>query len=876
MFGSNTTQQKYQGARPGLKGAVSAFALALALSNFSAVPAAMAASYNISIQSQSLHDAILDLSRQTNVTIFVDGNLVDGRIAPQVTDAASLEGALGQLLSASNLTYTRSDNGVYAIIERTGFQAIALTSDAGYEARLNESVEEEEAEREREETETVGFEEIVVTATRRATGIQSTAMSISAIGGDELEKAGYNSISQFVDMVPGVTGISEGPGANRIIIRNVATSTQEGGSAIIATYFDDFAIAEGGFASSGAADIRLVDMERVEVLKGPQGTLYGRSAMGGVVRYISNKPNVDKIEGGINVYGSDVTDGGTNFGGHGYLNLPITDTLAIRAVGYYYNNDGFIDNVELGVKDFNDEETKGGRIAVHWDATENFTVDLTYLNQTMNGAMNWVTTTRDPGDLNIAGDEGPEIPFDLNARNQVAGILMENETKHQIMNLKLEYDFDSFVATILATRVKLDASFTFDQREFVGIISGCTCDFLEPGNEPAGKEVDTLEFRLVSSGDGDQFVDWIFGAYYEDSDEEWAQTIRQLGPDQLIFGFLPVASGEVLIDSIGEITSSEKAVYGELGFNITPETNLTVGYRRSHVEFGTLSKKADGLFLAFSGANLLVDIPFDTKENVSTYKISLEHSFNDDIFGYATATSGYRRGGFNQPTLNSGFSEFGSDTLWNYEVGLKTTWLDGRLVANVSAYMIDYTGIQLTIQDPVTFVRATQNAGDARISGVEALIAFQVNDYLDLSFSGSVSSSKMQEDVPDTGFGVPGSGINKGDRLPGSAKENFAIQANWNQPLSDAFDAFASLTYKYSGSRNNDFNLVRDDAVLGSYQMVDARLGVRSEDGYSISLFAHNLFDEKVAFVIDRQGATFESVPTNRPRTVGLNVTYDF
>jgi len=708
------------------------------------------------------------------------------------------------------------------------------------------------------------IEEVIVTATRRDTGIQTTPVSISAFSGAFLEEMGKNSIAQFIDAVPGVTSAAEGPGVNRIIIRNIATSTQESGSPTIATYFDDFALTA---ILGGSPEIRLVDMERVEVLKGPQGTLFGRSAMGGIVRYISNKPSTDKLIGGFNTYLSNTTDGGTNYGGHGYLNIPLSETLAIRMVAYSYQNDGFLDNVELGAKDYNDEDTLGGRFALHWDATEALSLDITYLNQEIDAAPNWVTTTRDPGDLDVAGDEGPDIPFDVNGRTQVAGIVMEELNTQELLNLKLEYDLDAFTTTFLATRSKTDFNFVFDQREFIGVISGCVCDYLDPVPKGLGVESDIVELRMVSSGE--HFIDWIAGLYYEDSEDNFAQTIRYLGPDQIALGFLPLTEGLVLIDSLGETSSKEKAAYAELGFNFSAATQLTLGYRRSDVEYGQLSTKADGVFLLFTGADQLVGIPFETQEDVNTYKVSLDHSFNENLFGYALASSGYRRGGFNQPTFFSPGSTFDSDDLWNYELGLKSTWLDGRLVANASAYLLKYSDIQLVVQDPVTFERYTQNVGKADVMGVELGVEYQVNNNLRLGIGGSLSDPELKEDVPGGASGK------KGDRLPGSATESLYFTANWNRPLNGELDLFASAFYRYVGDRLNDFNTDLD-VELPSYSLTDLRLGIDHRKGWSLALFADNVFDEAIIYVIDRQGPTFESVPTNRPRTVGLNFIYNY
>lgn len=719
------------------------------------------------------------------------------------------------------------------------------------------------------------LEEIIVTATRRETGVQTTAASISAFSGEQLEELGKVSVAQFIDSVPGVTSAARGPGVNRIIIRNIATSTQESGSPTTTTYFDDFPLSS---IQGGSAEIRLVDMERVEVLKGPQGTLYGRSAMGGIVRYISNKPTAEKIAGGVSTYLSNSKDGGSNYGGHGYLNLPITENLAIRAVGYTYQNDGFIDQVELGVKNFNDEDTKGGRLALRWDVTDEFSIDLTYVSQTVDGPQGNATTTRDPGFLDVGGDEGPDIPFDVDARTAIAGVLEGRTTDQELLNLNMEYDFDSFTATLLATKTKEEYDFRFDNREFVLSRFGCECEFREPGESNLDghstiQEVEVVELRLVSSRDG--LFDWIVGVYYEESERKNHTQIRHLGPDSTAFGFIPLFEGQGFsFDFERTNTGEEKAVYGEIGLNLSSAARLNLGYRRSDIEIGQISTRVDGFFTVFNGDAALEGILFETQEDINTYKLSLEYNFSEDIFGYALASSGYRRGGFNPSTVISPFSVYDSDTLWNYELGLKTTWLDGRLVANVSTYLLKYDDIQLVVLDPVTFAQPTQNVGKADINGIELGLQWLVSENLRLDFSVSVSDPELKTDILVADNPPVFSG-RKGDKLPGSATESFSFSARYDKSFSHSLDFFANVFYRYSGSRLNDFNLDLD-VKTPSYSFTDLRLGVGHTNGWSAVLFVDNVFDEAAIYHIGRQGPFFESVPTNRPRTVGLNLIYTY
>jgi|GEM_PF-1365858 len=841
--------------------------------------------YDIDIPALNAALALNRLAEQTGAILLFPYDLAEARQANALKGRYTLMDALDSLLQGSGLSGGLSDKraiqitldevaernneeGSMAIVKLpprktfAAFLASVFFATGSVGAQTNEAGEDYE----------FTIEEVIVTATRRETGIQTTAVSISAFSGAKLEEFGKTSLTQFIDAVPGVTSVDAGGGTNRIIFRNIATSTQEAGSATSATYFDDFALNNPG---RGMPELRLVDMERVEVLKGPQGTLFGRSAMGGIVRYISNKPNTEEVLGGFNGYLSSTTDGGNNYGGHGYFNYPVTDNLAIRVVAYTYQNDGFIDNVELGVKDVNEEDTKGARVALHWDATDKFSLDLTYLNQSTDGVLSDVTTTRDPGDLDVAGDEGPDIPFDINARTSIAGTLNDHEPSYELLNLKLDYDFDSFTTTFLATRINTELGWVFEEREFIGLRAGTLPDLNGKNNGdhfPSSEtETDVVELRLVSSGDG--FLDWIAGLYYEDSKTDWQQITTYSGPPgQFLFGFIPVFEGMPPgIDSVGEETGHEEAFYGEVGLNFTEDTRLLLGYRRSDVEYGVLTTQADGFFDALTGSNLLVGIPFDTQEDVNTYKLSLEHNFNEDIFGYALASSGYRRGGFNRPNpfLGTPLTTFDSDTLWNYEFGLKTTWLDGRLVANVSAYLLKYDDIQLTVQDPVTFNRTTENVGKADIPGIELGVQYLMNENLSFGFAGSLSDPELKEDVPG---GVSGK---KGDRLPGSANESFSFTINYDRPLSNGMGLFATAFYRYVGDRLNDFNLDLD-VKLPSYSLTDLRLGINHPNGWSVALFADNVFDEAIIYNIGRQGPFFESVPTNRPRTVGLNFIYNY
>ncbi|MEN8250264.1 MAG: TonB-dependent receptor, partial [Bacteroidota bacterium] len=343
---------------------------------------------------------------------------------------------------------------------------------------------------------------------------------------------------------------------------------------------------------------------------------------------------------------------------------------------------------------------------------------------------------------------------------------------------------------------------------------------------------------------------------------------------------------DVAIDTEYETTNGEIAGYGELGFNFKSNTRVVLGYRYSNIKFSDFQKKLDGFFLddpVWGEGNMNEGETFKTEENVSTYKVGVEQEFNKDIFAYVLASSGYRPGGYNEATMNVPFTTFHSDKLWNYELGLKTTWFDGHFRANVAAYMLKYDDIQLNIQDMETFIRATKNVGKAQVMGVEFSLNYFVNENFQLALSGSLSSPELLEDIQPTIIdptGDPNDPDNliytgrAGDKLPGSATESFSFSANYKKSINDNLEIFANANYKYVGTRLNNFNLDLD-VELPAYSLVDFRAGATHSSGVTVALFADNLLDEAITYNIDRIGS-FEAAPTNRPRTVGLNLSYKF
>lgn len=728
------------------------------------------------------------------------------------------------------------------------------------------------------------IEEITVTASRRESSLQDTSMSVSVMSGSDLEKRGAASISDVINSVPGVDMASAQPGGSQIIIRGVSTnnSANSGAEAIqnatTSTYIDDFVI---GNTFLKTPDVYLVDMARVEVLKGPQGTLYGQSAMGGVVRYITNKPHSQSVEGGGTLIANTVDGGDRGYGGQGYLNVPLSENLAMRFAGYSLHEGGFIDADsastsllgaqlgDAGETNANEVATIGGRLAFRWQPTSNITLDAAWFYHDVDAdGRQGVTSTFDVTPSPVAplatSPNGLQAP-DFDDLSVFAK--QPYHSQNRGLNLKLNMDFQGFDLSVMGGRQNSNVSYFLNAITYIDAFEGGI-----PERDEFKAETDTLEIRLVSDTDSGQFFNWLAGLWYEDTSGAASVLNFYDGPGSVVFG-LPLVDGDKLVDLNRYYRSNEIAVYGEAALNFTEQLILTLGYRRSDVEIDTGFDKAAGNFDLFIGRDGLVGAPSKSQEDVNTYKFKLEYAFpGEDVLLFAQATSGYRAGGLNAGGLLVLPSPFVSDTLWNYELGAKTTWLDGRLVVNASAYLIDWTDIQLTtVLDPVTFTSGIGNAGAAKIRGLELESAIQLAQGLTLGANIGYTDAKLDDDYDPSGLGAPVAF--KGDQLPGSAKWTHSLFADWRHPINADMDLMGRIFYYRVDERLND---ISGSVVFPAYERTDLKLGVVLANGPEITLFADNVFNKIGRTSLGNIGGYVDSVGITRPRTLGIRVSHGF
>jgi iron complex outermembrane recepter protein len=719
------------------------------------------------------------------------------------------------------------------------------------------------------------MEEVIVTATKRETSLQKTALSVSAIPEDLLEKLGITAFDQILATVPGATVLDNGPGNTRVSFRGVASNATLVGNATTGTYIDEFPLGLGDI------DVKLVDIAQVEVLKGPQGTLYGQSAMGGVMRFITNKPSFDAVSGGFEGSASSVASGDAGYRGQGYLNIPIADNIAIRAVLYDIETPGFIDNLGTGTEDVNKEETTGGRMTLRWAFSENSEFNLFYLRQEQDlgggqgvGFQTASSTYTPVQDNSVPTDI---IPPDLSAPAYVSNVDAVMERDAEVLNIKWDIGFKSFDLSLMAATKELKSNRINDSAPWIGLYDDVTVLLVKDASD---KDADTFEVRLVSTGDGP--LDWIVGSWYEKTDRfnRYGSVLQTTRDDVRVFGCCDLVDGDVLEDRSIRKNSKELAFYGELGYRLTDVAKLTLGYRRADIELDPALLTANGSF--DNGGAIGVDE--SVQEDVDTYKIHFEYALSEDALVYALAASGYRAGGYNRGGLRGGATtQYESDSIWNYEVGVRSSWMDNRLIANAVAYHIDWSDIQLRTWDVEQSRQNIQNVGEAEIYGLETEISYQVSEGIRLSLSYSHIDAALAEDFLNARTTPPTVIAAEGDRLPGSAKDSVSLFVDWQTQLTSNLDLLVSANYVYVGSRPNQFGTVRpsglpDDRTISSLQTVNLNAGVSHESGLTVSLFASNLFDERETQLISgyAAGATLESYTLNRPRTIGVRAGYKF
>ncbi|QSX33497.1 TonB-dependent receptor [Shewanella avicenniae] len=720
------------------------------------------------------------------------------------------------------------------------------------------------------------LERIEVTATRRATTLQETPLAISALSGNMLKHNGITSVEEFTKMVPGMRIEDSGPGSKRISLRGVTAP----GEGTVGVYYDEIPISGTVGVSSDAGGrtptAALFDVNRVEVVRGPQGTLYGASSMGGAIRTIFNKP-IDGYEGAFETSYADIAHGGAMKSLDGMVNVPLVEgLLAARVVGFRKTSDGYIDNVFLGIDDVNGSTKEGGRVMFRLTPSDDLTIDTMYLlDKTEAGYGTWNPTI---GEYETAAQINQ--PF-------------TDTTKLYSGTLEWNLDFATLTAAVghfkRATEYNMDDSYYIDTyltedrcqsrwnggaacsseqlSNYYDYVNSLTPAVLQHKGYMTNK---TYEARLTSNDA--KVLDWTVGAFFQKRNDYIqsqdggadAETGKLIRPMELFYR-------RYIIDDY-----EQKAVFGETTYHATEKLDVTVGLRWFDYQKTVTGETTDAweLINAFTRPKTSVEF----SESDWLFKGNVSYSMTDDMMFYATAAQGFRPGGANNVIgLAEMLTGYESDSLWNYEVGMKSSWLDRDLQFNAATYLIDWDNMQVRGRTTDGAFSFLSNAGAAQIMGLELEGGWRITDDLFISGNVNLLNAELTEDqVSDV---VLAAGRD-GDRIPYIPKVTGMLSLTYNLPqMLAGYDSSLRADVNYVGSSyselspNNAYNL-----KLDSYSLTNLRFNVDStESGWGFALYVNNLFD-KNAIVYNSGSSSYPNEFANSamPRTIGVTVRKDF
>lgn len=739
-------------------------------------------------------------------------------------------------------------------------------------------------------------EEIIVTGTRRSQSVRDVPFNIQAITGDALEKTGATEITDFARTVPGLSLTDRGPsGGVRLVLRGLRTGTEAGLEPTTSVYVDEVPM-DLPYRGS-PLDLKLIDIERVEVLRGPQGTLFGGGAIGGTLRYISKKPDMGAFEGRAGAELSTTRHGALNYNVTGMVNVPVAEGVAVRGNVGHFDNDGFIDNVRLGTKNVNDDRTTSGRIAVLLKPVDDLQIDLTYYRQTARY-----------GESAFQLESAPRLTVDYTHPG-------DTRFTAQLANLTLNYDFGwanlTSSSSYVDERQDSVSDGTFGIRDLIlgsFIAPDDLPEFAEFTERDAKSHSFTQEVRLVSNSDGR--FDWIVGGYYsrqrlsEDQQERVPVPFPgQAAFEQNIIGALLNDDKEYAYEV--DERSRQYAAFGELKYNFTDAWQASIGGRYFDVSgrgdffsidqwFGRDARDANGLARTVALPEEFSTGRYD--ETGSVFRFNSSYELGDDALVYVTIAQGYRPGGFNLTTPNTGIPpegrQFESDDLVSYEVGGKFSLLQNRVYVSSALFRIDWSDIQTTVRTPLGF-SFLGNAGKARSQGLEleAEVRDVVAPGLSLNLGYSLTDTELRESIERIGFA--------GERSPLVPRHSLSLMADYAVEVGNGLEAGLNWLTTYTSGSFADFGrfkpildpatggLIPSPSANPQYLPIDGywltNLSLRLEgESWSLRVFADNLFDAR--FKTSRDFLALNSnfaQPTNffianRPRTIGVGLTKRF
>jgi iron complex outermembrane receptor protein len=769
--------------------------------------------------------------------------------------------------------------------------------------------------------------ELIVTATKREETLQDVPFSVAAQTEDQMRNAGTNNIIDLARNVAGLAIADLGPGQSQVAIRGISSGQvvrdQPGVKESVGVYLDESPISVALFTP----DLDLFDLERMEILRGPQGTLFGAGSSTGTLRYITAQPKIGRFEGSAEATLTDGTGADTGGSIKGMLNAPLGETAALRIAAYYDEIPGFIDAVQPNgsVKDNVDSGNKyGARVAVLFKPTEALSITPRIVYQKLD------TDGYPRIDVyNILGNQytTTQPPVTLGGRRQFTQLQEGLTDEFKLGDLKITYDFGTATLTSISSYTDRDVEVDRDASQLTGSVT------VDIGGTPAEVRLNSelidrssiqsfsQELRLSSNATGK--LDWLVGAFYQHTDRDYGQDLPTPGYDAVWLahvGQTPADVGNPPPDnpffSRLSYTFKQYAAFGEATWHFTDQWALTGGLR--YYKFDEDRTLTFAGFFSAPAAN----VPGSTSSDGLSPRVILEYAPNDDMSFTAQVARGFRLGGINDPlnaplcsaqdlaTFNN-LPTWDDETLWNYELGAKMRFAGGRVTFNTAVFYSDIKDLQDGVDVGTCSSRVVVNVPKAHSYGIEAELFARPNLNWDFGISATWLNAELDSTITEAGTSNVVAGIQEGTRLPTSPEFQAAATVTYSWDWSAGFQSFVNLTYQHVGS---SFSRIADEAPnfglitsspalqaagaarlipfgapvipapgitfnpeLPAYDILNARFGFGS-DRWHAALFCNNVTDERAFLSVDRERGRSARVGylTNQPRTYGVSLFVDF
>jgi outer membrane receptor protein involved in Fe transport len=691
------------------------------------------------------------------------------------------------------------------------------------------------------------LDELVVTAQKREQALVDVPVAVSALTEESLEARGVNTLQDAVGLVPGLSLRSSGRGVNTVVLRGISTGRDT--SATVGTVVDGVPVGSSSsvaYANAAQLDFDPSDVARVEVLRGPQGTLYGASTLGGLISYVTKAPDPSSFSGDGRVEIATIQRGESEYAGRLALNIPlITDKAALRVSLGGRQFGGFIDNSRNGQSDVNGGHLANALAVASYRPTDSLELRAGFIFN------------------EVEKDNSDSVRYSLATGEPARGSLDRLQTSDEV----LAYRFSQYYVSALWETRYFDVSAV---SAYSVVKPRVNTDFGEVGlNDFLGIDaavyaIDSRNSKSVhevklTSKESERF-NWIVGGFYTRETGEGVE--RLIG----LLGGSPVPSLNPGLRATLDSVFKEYALFGNAAYHVLSNLELSAGARLSRNE-QTYTQGTFGPLTAIFGVDEGFEPAASSSEDVSTYSFSARWTFAPSANLYARVASAYRPGGPNV-TLAGVPPSFESDSLVSYEVGVKAQFLDGRGLADAAAFHIDWADIQLVATHP-TGIGFFANGGGAVSRGLEAAIQFQATDSLTLGATAAFTDSHFDEAAPDLEAG-------EGERLPNIPKTTIALTADYEGPESGGWSPFLNGTLRYVGDRTSSYNqsASRPQLRLDEYLLADARVGLVN-DAIRLTLYAKNIADKR-AELFAQTSAGIPRVTITQPRTFGFVVERSF